>query len=98
MPVIGVDHQPSARGLYSRYLRERVLVSPDREDAADTLESLARFHGAVMIATNDHYLTLVSQHFERLAKRFIVTTPPWELLSGLMDKARCYALARSISS
>ena len=96
VPVIGVDHDRSARGLYSRYLSDTIFVSDHHESAVATLESLTRYHGAVMIATNDHYLTLVSQHFERLARRFIVTTPPWEVLGRVMDKARCYALAQSI--
>ncbi len=96
VPVVGVDHDRTARGMYSRYLKEKIFVRGSHEDAVATLESLTRYQGAVVIATNDHYLTLVAQNFARLSRCFTLTTAPWEVVSTLMDKKRCYTLARSI--
>jgi predicted ATP-grasp superfamily ATP-dependent carboligase len=94
--VIGVDHDRAARGMYSRYIKEKIFVGESHDRAVATLESLTRYRGAVLIATNDHYLTLVAQNFERLSRCFTLTMPPWEVVSTLMDKKRCYTLARSI--
>jgi predicted ATP-grasp superfamily ATP-dependent carboligase len=96
VPVIGVDHNRAAPGMYSRYVKKKILVSEKHDTALEALESLAGRPRALLIATSDHYLALVSQNFERLSRRFILTTPPWEVNSTLMDKRRCYALARSI--
>src|SRR5688572_11850428 len=97
--VIAAEHQPAALGMHSRFISEKILVPETHEAALQALEAFAdRARGArpLLIATNDHYLVLVSRNFERLSRRFIVTTPAWEVLSTLMDKRRCYALASSI--
>ena len=96
VPVVGVDHLSTAYGMCSRYVREKIFVDGDYGSALAMLDSLDRYRGAVLIPTNDHYLTFVSQHFEHLSDRFIVTTPPWNVVSTLMDKSRCYALAHSV--
>jgi predicted ATP-grasp superfamily ATP-dependent carboligase len=97
--VTAVDHYPDALGMWSRFISEKILVPETYDAALHALEAFAdRTPNArpLLIATNDHYLVLVSRNFERLSTRFVVTTPRWEVLSTLMDKRRCYELASSI--
>jgi D-aspartate ligase len=94
--VIAVEHDAGARGLGSRYLERRLLVPRDGAETIAALEALgADGDGGVLIPTNDHYLTLVSQHFARLSRLFSLTVPPWDVLEDVMDKPRCYELGRA---
>src|SRR6266852_7386762 len=92
--VVGVERDSSARGLWSRYLSDALLVDDDPDQALSALEYLGRNGGGVLIPTNDHFLMLVSRHFDRLSKDFIVTVPPWELLEPVMDKPLCDRLGQ----
>jgi predicted ATP-grasp superfamily ATP-dependent carboligase len=94
--VIGLDHERAARGMYSRYIAEKVFVDATPEAALAKLESLTHHRGAVLIPTNDRYLTLVSQNAARLSRHFTLTTPPWSIVGRLMDKRQCYTLGRSL--
>jgi predicted ATP-grasp superfamily ATP-dependent carboligase len=93
--VVAVEHDPLARGLRSRYLELRVLVDVTPAAALAALEALGAEDGGVLIPTNDHYLAIVSQHFERLSRWFSITVPPWNVLQPLMDKPQCYDLGRA---
>ncbi|MGH7365017.1 MAG: hypothetical protein ACREKQ_12980 [Candidatus Rokuibacteriota bacterium] len=92
--VVAVERNASARGLWSRYVSDTLLVDDDPGQAVSALEHLGRNGGGVLIPTSDHFLMLVSRHFDRLSKDFIVTVPPWEVLEGVMDKPQCYRLGR----
>jgi predicted ATP-grasp superfamily ATP-dependent carboligase len=93
IPVVGVERDPAARGRGSRYLRRVVMVEADESRALAALEALADDPADLLIPTNDHFLSLVSRHWGRLARRFTLTVPPWDILEGLMDKPSCYRLA-----
>jgi predicted ATP-grasp superfamily ATP-dependent carboligase len=98
-PVIAVDHHPAALGMRSRFISEKILVPETHDGSLHALEAFADrapIPRPLLIATNDHYLVFVSRNSERLSARFVVTTPAWDVLSTLMDKRRCYALASSI--
>ena len=95
IPVVGVERDPAARGRRSRYLRRVVMVERDEERALATLEAHAVEPADLLIPTNDHFLSLVSRHWGRLARRFTPTVPPWDVLECLMDKPCCYRLAQS---
>jgi D-aspartate ligase len=94
VPIVGVDDDPTARGLHSRYLTERALVDPAEASVLRCLASLAGGGGGVLIPTNDRYLAIVARHHASLAERFTLTTPPWDLLRRLFHKPACYAIAR----
>jgi D-aspartate ligase len=94
IPVVAVERDRTARGLHSRYLRRAVLVDDSPARTVSALESLGREDGGVLIPTNDHFLMIVSQHFERLAPWFSITVPPWDVLRPVMDKPACYHLGR----
>ncbi len=94
--VVAIDHCRDARGMHSRYIRERIFVDESHAPAVAALEALDRHHGSLLIATNDHYVMLVAQNHERLSRSFVVTTPPWAVVRRLMDKRECYTLAGSL--
>jgi predicted ATP-grasp superfamily ATP-dependent carboligase len=94
IPVVAVERDASARGLWSHYLSRTLLVDENPQEAVSALESLGRDGGGLLIPTNDHFLLLVSQHFERLTPFFTVTVPPWDILERLLNKPACYRLAQ----
>ena len=93
IPVVGVERDPGARGRGSRYLQQIVMVEDGDARTLAALEAVAGAPGDLLIPTNDHFLSLVSRHWTRLARRFTLTVPPWEVLQRLMDKPSCYRLA-----
>jgi D-aspartate ligase len=95
IPVVAVERDHRARGLGSRYLQRRVLVDDDGPGTIAALERLGTEGGGVIIPTNDHFLTIVSRHFEPLTPWFSITVPPWDLLKPLLDKPKCYDLGRA---
>jgi len=95
VPVVAVEHDPRARGLGSRYLERCVLVDGNTTNTIAALETLGADGGGVLIPTNDRYLMLVSQHFDRLSRLFSITVPPWDVLEPLMNKPECYRLGHA---
>jgi predicted ATP-grasp superfamily ATP-dependent carboligase len=95
IPVIGVERDPKARGLGSRYLEKVVMVEAGDEWTLSALEALAGGGRDLLIPTNDHFLSLVSRHWARLAQHFAPTVPPWDVLERLMDKPSCYRMAEA---
>jgi len=93
IPVVGVERDPKSRGLRSRYLQQVVMVEDGEAGTLAVLEGLAAAPADLVIPTNDHFLSLVSRHWARLARRFTLTVPPWDILERLMDKPSCYRLA-----
>jgi len=68
-------------------------------DALDQLEALADSHGLngqLLIAAGDAEVRLVSEHHDRLARRFVLTLPPWARLAQACDKALAYGLAEHL--
>jgi predicted ATP-grasp superfamily ATP-dependent carboligase len=90
---VGVERDPGARGRGSRYLQQVVMVEDGDTGTLSALEALAAAPGDLLIPTNDHFLSVVSRHWARLARRFTLTVPPWDVLERLMDKPSCYRLA-----
>jgi predicted ATP-grasp superfamily ATP-dependent carboligase len=93
--VVAVERDLVARGLGSRYLERTVLVDGSPAKTVAALDALGAEGGGVIIPTNDHFLMIVSQHFERLSRRFSVTVPPWDVLGPLMDKPECFRLGHA---
>ncbi len=93
IPIVGVERDPDARGRGSRYLQRVVMVEDGEVRTLSALEALAAAPADLLIPTNDHFLSLVSRHWTRLARRFTPTVPPWDVVERLMDKPSCYRLA-----
>jgi D-aspartate ligase len=94
VPVVAIDHLPKPPGAHSRYLGRCLQVGADRSDQLAALDRLGEEGGGVLIATNDHYLVLVAQNYDRLARHFVLTTPRWEILEALMARSQAYEIAR----
>lgn len=95
--VVVLDRYKYAPGLHSRLpSRAHLLDTDDSETTLTFLESLEGVDQAVLIPTSDHYLRLVATHRARLARRFTLTTPTWDVLETALDKAMLYRLAATI--
>ena len=98
MSVVVVDRYKYAPGLYSRLAHRKFrLDTDDAEETLRLLESIDGVDGAVLIATNDFYMALIANNLARLARRFVLTTPPWSVLAPVLDKTTLYRLAQSAS-
>ncbi len=89
VPVIAVDHRPSALGFRSRYARPALSPEPQDEDAfvsflAGLGEKLEA--PAPVFATHDEPLNAIARGAERLGGRFLYPFPPWEVLARIQTK------------
>ena len=96
VPIVAADHIPNALGFSSRYVVEKFHLEESDDAALALLERLGQNGGGMLLPTNDRYLILVAKHFHALSRRFILTTPPWELLRRLMELPSLYGTARGI--
>lgn len=95
--VVVVDRYKYAPGLHSRLSsRAHFFDTDDAEKTLAFLESLEGVDHAVLIPTSDHYLRIVAINRDRLARRFAVTVPAWDVLETALDKAKLFRLARAI--
>lgn len=91
--VAAVDASPNARGFRSRFVTSRHVIGTALEDVWRVLEEL-RPGGGVVLPTDDHYLTAISQRAEALASSYVVPVPSWDVMGPLLQRARCLELAR----
>ena len=93
--LIGFDHIEPPHCAYTRYLRPsnyNILSSPSA--VLNALLNGAAEVGSVLFPTSDEYLILLSQNYDQLSERYIVTCPPWPDLQKVLNIAECYDLAR----
>lgn len=91
--VAAVDDSPNARGFRSRFVTSRHVIGTALEDVWGVLEEL-RSRGGVVLPTDDHYLTALSQRAESLASSYVVPVPSWDVMGPLLRRGRCFELAR----
>ena len=96
VPVVAVDHVKRPQGFYSRYPGRSLRVGADPADQLALLDRLGQEGGGVLIATNDHYLVLVAQNYDRLARSFVLTTPRRQILEAVMGRSPAYEIARRV--
>lgn len=100
IPVVGVDFDPRAPGLLSRYCRP--LVSPDpTTDPKGVVRSLveeAKKLGeeAVLLPASDDYVLMASRNRKELSEHFRLLLPSEEIIEGMVDKRRMYDMAARI--
>ena len=85
----------------SRYV-ERCVSWLDGSDRAkvDYLVELSARHKLdhwLLFPTDDHTVSLVSTHFDKLATRYIPTVPRWQQLRWACDKRLLHQLARELA-
>jgi D-aspartate ligase len=91
--LVGFDHIEPPHRVHTRFLKPsncNILSSP-----AAVLNALldgAAEVGSVLFPTSDEYLILLSQNYDQLSERYIITCPPWRDLRQIMNIAECYDL------
>lgn len=91
--VVMADENRRARGLYSRYVRERLVHPPLARPAAlvDWLVAWGEQHpGTVLYPTNDHLAWLFAENRERLGRAFSTFAPGEDAVITLLDKKRLH--------
>jgi predicted ATP-grasp superfamily ATP-dependent carboligase len=98
IPVWVLRHHDQLLGACSRYAQRCTAWRGAREE--DRLRSLLELadrndlDGWVLFPTDDETVLLVARHHAALAKRFRLTTPPWERLRPAVDKHLLLGVAR----
>jgi D-aspartate ligase len=100
VPVLGLDVDPRAIGLSSRYAAGMVSPDPLQDEAGFLafLEDLGRRlpRKAVLFPAHDEFIWPVSHHAERLGQWFIIPFSRWETMQRLHDrKAQLEAAQRA---
>jgi len=90
IPVLGLDADPTAIGMHSRYATGLVCPDPlaDEEAFLSWLESLgARLpQRAVVFPSHDEYIWPLSRHAARLEPWFVVPFSRWDAMQRVYDK------------
>lgn len=83
---------------FSRHVK-RFFKCPPADDEAAFVEFLLRIaternmNDWVLFPSTDEYVRIFAQYRERLSERYIVTTPPWDVVKFLYDKRLTFRLA-----
>src|SRR5215203_2887885 len=101
VPVRVVRSDEHALATASRYAGGPLAWPLDGPDSArvDYLLELAEREGLdgwVLIPTHDEEAALVARHHARLAERYRLTTPSWEILRAAYDKRRTHELGEGL--
>jgi D-aspartate ligase len=96
--IHGIDSDPDAAGLQSRYCRTRSFASLELRDSGELLAELDRVSAnlgtkAVLIPTSDDTALFVAQNREHLARRFMFQDNGAQLVSDLISKQGMARLA-----
>jgi D-aspartate ligase len=89
IPVVAVDHRPSALGFRSRYAEVR--LSPSRSDREGFIGFLHELGEGVVFPTNDFDLETLARNQDVLGLEF--PFPGWDVLAAVQDKRRQLAAA-----
>lgn len=99
VPVHGIDADPRAHGLRSRYLRRADTWRWHDHPPAETVDFLLRAAPAercILIPTSDDLALLVAEHADALGERYLFQRNPPEIVRTLSDKRALYFLCRSL--
>ena len=83
---------------FSRRVR-RFIRCPPADDEARFVEFLLEIAAEkdmndwVIFPSTDEYVRILAQHRQRLSERYLVTTPPWDVVKFLYDKRLTHHLA-----
>ena len=84
----------------SRYTARHVVLEGDTDDERCAfLLALAdrhRLEGWVVFPTADETAALIGRAHDELRARFVLTSPPWDMLRWAYDKRLTYSLAESL--
>ena len=88
------EHAVAAASRYAGAPLAWPLEGPESARVDYLLEIAERdgLDGWVLIPTHDEEAALIARHHARLAERYRLTTPPWEILRAAYDKRRTHVL------
>jgi D-aspartate ligase len=84
IPVVAVDHRPSALGFRSRYASQASVPDP-AEDEERYAMSVATLRPGVVFPTHDPPLNAIARYSKYL-DGFLFPFPPWSALEAIQDK------------
>jgi predicted ATP-grasp superfamily ATP-dependent carboligase len=92
------EHAVAAASRYTGAPLAWPLDGPERARVDYLLELAERdgLDGWVLIPTHDEEAALIARHHARLAERYRLTTPEWEILRAAYDKRRTYELGAEL--
>ena len=98
IPLVGVDSDPRAPALRSRYCREGHILLFDEARPAPYLDGLLAIgrrlgRRAILIATSDETTQFVADHAAALREHFVFQDNPPELVRALASKREMFDLA-----
>jgi D-aspartate ligase len=96
LDVVALTYNASEPGLASKYVTERSICPHTADRAAfvgHLLDNADRWGGALILDTNDHYATVLSQHHAVLSEHYRLVVPEWEVARHFIEKDLTYALA-----
>jgi len=98
VPLYGVDPDPRAPALLSRYCRERFVFGLDPSRPAEFLDGLLQVgrrlgRPAILIPTSDETAEFVVDQAAALSRQFIFPTNSAEMIGRLVSKKGMYELA-----
>jgi predicted ATP-grasp superfamily ATP-dependent carboligase len=90
IPVLALDHRPSALGFRSRFAKPVVCPDPHVDEAGfvallDRLAQEAR-QPLPLFATHDESLNVVARNLDRLSESVRAPFPSWDVLAGVQSK------------
>ena len=100
VPMLAVDANPRALGLYSRLAAPLVCPDPREEEQAflEFLERVGRRlpRRCVLFPTHDQFVWPISRHAERLEPWYIIPFSRWETMRRVYDKREQIETAQRI--
>ena len=99
VPVHGIDADPRAPALRSRYLRGASVWPFHQRTAEQTVDHLLRAAPAarcILIPTRDDLALLVAEHADALSERYLFQRNPPELVRAFSDKRALFQLCRAL--
>ena len=101
IPVLVLTHGDDLLAAKSCYTTTQLPFEGESEAERVTyLLSLAdtmSLDGWVVFPTDDEAAALIGRQHERLSERFLLSTPPWDVLRWAYDKRLSYRLAESLA-
>jgi D-aspartate ligase len=90
VPVLSLDPDPKALGMYSRLAPGTVCPDPERDEEAfvSFLEELGRRlpQRAVVFPTHDEFIRPLSRHAERLSPWYAIPFSRWDVMERVHDR------------
>lgn len=97
VPLYGVDADPNAPGMLSRYCKQRIVCAFDENRPERFLEALLKIgeeigRTSILIPTSDETAVFVTDHAEALSRWFIFPRNAPSLMRQLISKKGMYEL------